>query len=107
MNTWLIGRSEGADIRLEDETVSREHAELVQTGPQAFVLLDQGSSGGTWRLRDNVWEQVLRARVSMEDTVRLGECVSTVAELLALRRPQAPGRVERNPQTGEIVRKNR
>src|SRR5262245_47505843 len=43
---YTIGR-EGADIMLDDEKVSRKHAELGLYGPEAWVLRDLASTNGT------------------------------------------------------------
>jgi pSer/pThr/pTyr-binding forkhead associated (FHA) protein len=43
---YLIGR-DGADIVLDDEKVSRKHAEIGLYGPEAFVLRDLASTNGT------------------------------------------------------------
>lgn len=52
-----VGRVSGSDIRLEDGTVSREHADLIRTGRQVIVT-DLGSTNGTW-VND---EQVIGSR---------------------------------------------
>lgn len=46
----LVGRTGGdvgADVEIEDASLSRRHAELVANGP-AWVLRDLGSTNGTW-----------------------------------------------------------
>lgn len=43
----IAGRSERADIFLDDVTVSRKHAEFVRT-PSGFTLRDTGSLNGTY-----------------------------------------------------------
>lgn len=46
----LVGRAGGdvgADVEIEDASLSRRHAELVANGP-AWVLRDLGSTNGTW-----------------------------------------------------------
>ncbi|MSO44511.1 MAG: FHA domain-containing protein [Thermoleophilia bacterium] len=42
-----VGRSPGCDIFLDDITVSRLHAE-VREGVEGFVLVDDGSTNGTY-----------------------------------------------------------
>ena len=44
---YVIGRA-GADIVLEDEKVSRKHAEIGLYGPDAYVLRDLASTNGTY-----------------------------------------------------------
>ncbi|MGH9150912.1 MAG: FtsK/SpoIIIE domain-containing protein, partial [Acidimicrobiales bacterium] len=45
--TCVIGRSRTVQVSLSDETLSREHAELV-VGPHSVTVTDLGSSNGTW-----------------------------------------------------------
>ncbi len=56
----LIGRSSACDIFLEDDGVSRKHAQLV-CGPEgAVVLRDMGSTNGTWVEGERVAAKELR-----------------------------------------------
>jgi two-component system cell cycle response regulator len=54
----VIGRSEKADIRLIDDGISRDHAQLVKDGGQ-IVLEDLGSTNGTFCNGDRVRRQAL------------------------------------------------
>jgi pSer/pThr/pTyr-binding forkhead associated (FHA) protein len=67
--TYLIGR-EGADIVLDDEKVSRKHAELGLFGPDAYVLRDLRSTNGT-----SVNERRVDQRASLKhwDLIRIGD----------------------------------
>lgn len=66
---YLIGR-EGADIVLDDDKVSRRHAELGLYGPDAYVIRDLASTNGTRlngkRVRD-------KAPVRNDDLLRIGD----------------------------------
>jgi len=131
MRTFVIGRSPDADIVLADASVGRQHAELVITDDGRFHLTDCGGGDGTWRavaLRDGqeVWERTRQSFVAAGQPLRFGSYRATVQELLA-RRPPGPrthgaagspggggpggvdpglrGPVERDPRTGEIVRR--
>jgi transcriptional regulator with PAS, ATPase and Fis domain len=44
---FLIGSGASADLRLSDDTVSREHIRLELT-PSGLVVRDEGSTNGTW-----------------------------------------------------------
>ncbi len=44
---YLIGR-DGADIHIDDDKVSRKHAEIGLYGPGAYVLRDLASTNGTY-----------------------------------------------------------
>jgi pSer/pThr/pTyr-binding forkhead associated (FHA) protein len=43
----IVGRGDGADLRLRDRTVSRRHAELRQEG-LTLVVADLSSANGTY-----------------------------------------------------------
>jgi len=44
--TAILGRALNAEIRIDDLTISRRHAEIVESA-QGFVLTDKGSGNGT------------------------------------------------------------
>ncbi|HKC61553.1 MAG TPA: GGDEF domain-containing protein [Myxococcales bacterium] len=62
-----IGRGEEADIRLDDEGISRLHCSLESRGPEA-VLRDLGSQNGTYVGGERTHEKVL----SDGDRVQIG-----------------------------------
>jgi len=68
---YLIGR-EGADIALEDEKVSRKHAEIGLYGPGAYVLRDLASTNGTRLNGKRIPE---KAKLSHWDEIRVGDTV--------------------------------
>jgi hypothetical protein len=72
---FTIGREAACDLTLEDETVSRWHASLVQSDG-SWVLADLGSTNGT---RINGW------RVSMPTPVAPGDFVSFGAATFVIR----------------------
>lgn len=65
--TISIGRDPAATIRLNDERVSRRHAELRST-PDGWMLTDLGSTSGTFVGGQQVHEVLLRTSM----TVRFG-----------------------------------
>lgn len=131
MRTLVIGRSTYADIVLADESVAPHHAELVVTDDGRFFLTDCASATGTWRRDESAgddvgWMPVRQAFVRPDEPLRLGRHGCTAAELAGVARADRPaarpvfgddgplrasgperprGRVERNPVTGEIVRR--
>ncbi len=135
MRTLVIGRSTYADIVLADESVAPHHAELVVTDDGRFFLTDCASATGTWRRggssADDVgWTPVRQTFVRPGEPLRLGKHGCTAADLAGVARLERPstrpafadegpfqagtggserprGRVERNPVTGEIVRRRR
>ena len=122
----MIGRSHAADIVIAEATVAARHAELVVTDDGRHHLTDCASGNGTWRrpahaAADLRWRPLRQGFVSLDDEVRLGDHCCMVRDLLTaagatvlpdggeartdtdLHRPR--GRVERDPVTGEIVRR--
>ncbi|MEG3613699.1 MULTISPECIES: FHA domain-containing protein [Isoptericola] len=83
----VAGRSEHADIFLDDVTVSRKHAEFVREGDR-FVVRDIGSLNGTYLNRDRIDAAVL----TTGDEVQIGKFrMSFHASPQAPRDIQAPG----------------
>ena len=133
--SFVIGRSPYADVVLADTGVARRHAEVVATADGRFHLTDCASETGTWRRAgasdDGAWEVVRQAFVAADEPLRLGDHHCTIQSLLgdqlapqdgsgrgagsgkgrwrhegmgeAAEPPR--GRVERDPETGEIVPK--
>jgi hypothetical protein len=125
----VIGRSRLADIMVPEATVARRHAELVIADDGRFFLTDCGTSTGTWRWveepgGDGRWQTIRQAFVDADGPLRLGDHRCTARDLLrqvdgrddageGRWRPAAAaepagrvrGRVERDPATGEIVRR--
>ena len=66
--TTVLGRGERAEIRLDDDGVSRRHAELVRLDDGALQLRDLGSTNGTFVNGERVAERVLED----DDRVALG-----------------------------------
>ncbi len=64
----LIGRSPDCDIFLDDVTVSRRHAELVQA-PSGTVIRDLGSLNGTFVNQ----RRIETARLEDDDEVQIGK----------------------------------
>jgi len=52
-----VGRGDGADIELDDTTVSRRHAELERVG-ERIMLRDTGSLNGTYLNRQPIRHEV-------------------------------------------------
>ena len=53
----IIGRSSKSDIRIDEESVSRNHCRIKRTGNKAITIRDLGSTNGTYvndRQRDEV-----------------------------------------------------
>ncbi|MGL6076155.1 MAG: diguanylate cyclase [Fimbriiglobus sp.] len=70
-NTWVLGRGEGSDIRLDENSVSRRHAQ-IDPSIQGYVVKDLESTNGTYVNDIAVGrEQVLQDG----DYLRVGNCI--------------------------------
>ena len=72
-----LGRGFSADVRLDDQSVSRRHAVIVDDG-DGVKLLDDRSANGTFVNGERVSEATLRDR----DVVILGGVVLVFVEIL-------------------------
>lgn len=70
---YLVGRREGASLRIPLPSVSREHCEIVHENGRLHVR-DLGSSNGTFRNSERVTEADLAAG----DTLAVGQVQMTV-----------------------------
>jgi two-component system NtrC family sensor kinase len=98
-----IGREAGNVIKLDDDEVSRRHAEIRRVG-EAFIVGDLKSSNGTF-LND---ERVERAELSPGDRIRIGRSVLQFSPDGA--EPPSLGAVDIVPASGDgsrIVRSMR
>ena len=80
---YLVGR-EGADIVLDDEKVSRKHAEIGLYGPGAYILRDLASTNGTQLNGRRISD---RAKLKHTDVIRVGDHVlsfSVIEETIAI-----------------------
>lgn len=124
----MLGRSPYADVVIADLSVEPHHAELVVTDDGRLHLTDGATETGTWTQDGGAdrWVRIRQTFVRPEQRLRLGDYACTAADLLRATglqasrgivpgiqelgpRPSAPtrlqGRVERDPVTGEIVRR--
>lgn len=118
---------------ISDESVAPRHAEVVVTDDGRFYLTDCASPGGTWRriawqdnsaaAREQDWELLRQAFVRGDEKLRFGQHLASLDALFAalVRKagfdagesggaggggtPRPRGRVERDPLTGQIIRK--
>ena len=110
---YRIGRGSDVDIRIDDSTVSRVHAELVVTAKGAYYLTDCGSSGGSYVARNGEWESITQDFIAPMDAILIGRYQTTAQQLMAMvnqggrdvrRKDDLPeGPVRRNIDTGEII----
>ena len=80
--TLTIGRSRDADIRLDDISVSRMHAELTMTHDGRCYLTDRNSLRGTCVLRNGQWASHRQGYVDSDAKLRFGKCEVALPDLL-------------------------
>ena len=117
MRLYKIGRSTSCDIVLNNNSVSRKHAELLVLDDGRFYLTDCASSNGTYILQDTQRQAVRQTFVPGTACICLGDKQLTIADLLhkiphgqgAASRPEEEddslpkGQVMRDSRTGEII----
>ena len=87
-----IGRGRDMDVVVKSESVSREHAELVVSGPGGqFRLIDCGSTNGTRVLRHGRWQRVQEDVVGPREHIKLGDYQTTPLALERMAQPHASG----------------
>ena len=83
----IVGRQEGADIRIADRRVSRRHAEITAAADKVLVS-DLGSHAGTWKDGSRI-EGVVECRAGQ--CICLGEIeLRFEADSAAAAKPSAP-----------------
>ena len=92
MTTLTIGRDQACDIVVDDETVSRRHAELELCDDGGYRLIYLDSRNGTFVLVGRRFVRATQAIVGADDKVKLSTVQATVRDLLALAgaKPGAP-----------------
>ena len=82
---YLVGRQQDCDLRLDDSTVSRRHAEVILAPHGRYYLTDCNSAGGTYIHEGAGWRQLRQEFVSAGARLRFGHCEITATRFEALR----------------------
>ncbi|MEZ5362933.1 MAG: FHA domain-containing protein [Bryobacterales bacterium] len=80
MRVILIGRGTDCDLVLDDDAVSRRHAEL-RLEPGGWTIVDLQSSNGTFVTRNGHEARYERLAVTAFDTLRFGTVKTTLPEI--------------------------
>lgn len=112
-SVYRIGRGSGVDIQLDDDSVSRVHAELIATQSGAYYLTDCVSSGGSYVAHNGEWKRIRQEFIDPTDAILLGRYQTTAPALIAMAvqrkrhsgegTPLPEGPVRRDIDTGEII----
>lgn len=107
-SVYIIGRDSSADVTLQDNTVSRFHAELIVSDDGMFFYSDRSSSGGSFVFAEGQWREIRAYEVVPADRLRLGQYEIQVADIvkdLSVTPPAAgDGKIRRDPISGEVIR---
>ena len=118
VSVYRIGRDSGVDIQINDDSVSRVHAELIVTASGSYYLTDCASRGGSYVARNGAWRRIRQEFISPIEAILLGNYQTTAPALIAMaaqrecrleggkptRQDSLPvGPVRRNVDTGEII----
>jgi predicted component of type VI protein secretion system len=114
MVEYFFGRNPDPDrpriiIDNGERTVSRQHGTISPQGGGVYIVTDTDSAGGTFLREKGGWRRISTAKVQADDEVRLGKFVTSARQLmqLAKKNPPAPVdyQIERDPDTGEIIKR--
>lgn len=109
--TLTVGRSPDSDVRIRDETVSRQHAELTVTSSGRYYVTDCGSLRGTSVFRGGEWTPLRQGYVDPDERLRFGRFETRLARLLednahdikaGQPRASAPVRPQQDVEGGEV-----
>ena len=81
--SWIVGREASADISIADPSVSREHAEVSMEAGGTLLVVDRGSSNGTYVVRQGTVTRIQTSAVHSQDQVRFGAVTIQAADLMA------------------------
>ena len=84
VRTYVVGRERTCDVRLDDASVSRRHAEVVRVSGGRLFVTDCATTNGTLVLDDRSWRPIRQAIVTPADSLRFGDVEMSVDRLDAL-----------------------
>ena len=84
IRTYVVGRERGCDVRLDDPSVSRRHAEFVRLADGRLYVTDCATTNGTFVLERGEWREIHQAFVGPGDDIRFGALRMPAARLKAL-----------------------
>lgn len=102
MKTYIVGRSKKSDIHITnaDNTVSGFHLELIKDTEGKYYVIDRKSTNGTFHQQAK--QKIQQSYVHFDEPLFLGSYKTTIRQLLNMR-TNLNKKVERNPETGEII----
>ena len=84
LRTYVVGRERGCDVRLDDASVSRRHAEVVRVSDGRLYVTDCATTNGTFVLDGGDWRAIRQTFLEPSARIRFGDCGMTAGRLDAL-----------------------
>ena len=118
VRTYLVGRERDCDVRIDDASVSRYHAEVVRLSHGFLHVTDRVSANGTFVLDGGVWRPIRQSIVDPAGQIRFGAYELSAERLDAMcprngaqrsvdtgpaDAPDPSRPLVRDPETGEIL----
>ena len=84
IKTYIIGREPGSDVRLDDASVSRHHAEVVRLSGARLYATDRATTNGTFILDGADWRAIRQEFLEPGGRIRFGDVEMSAGRLSAL-----------------------
>ena len=81
IRTYIVGREPGCDVRLDDASVSRHHAEVVRLSGGRLYVTDRATTNGTFVLDGDAWRRIRQAFLKPGGRVRFGDVEMSAGRL--------------------------
>lgn len=82
MKIYRIGSSGDADIVVDHDSASREHADLIAATDGSFYWIDRNSTNGSFRRENGKWVRFSKAFLTGAEPIRIGLYETTIKSLL-------------------------
>ena len=126
VRTYIVGREPGCDVRLDDASISRHHAEVVRASGGRLYVTDRATTNGTFILDGDDWRAIRQAFLEPTGRIRFGHVEMSAGRLDILcpaGEAPPPGREQagavpttedspglqvlvRDPKTGEVLERD-
>ena len=81
-SVYRIGHDSDMDIQINDRSISRVHAELIETSSGSYHLTDCASKNGSYVVRNGEKRRIRQEFISPTDVILLGGYETNVAKLV-------------------------
>lgn len=81
IRTYVVGREDECDVRLDDSSVSSRHAEVVRLTDGRLYVTDLASRNGTFVVEDRGPREIQQDFLPTTGRIRFGNCTLKASEL--------------------------